>query len=263
MKGSITATLSASQRELEKKRKELNRLETQLAQRMLDLATIQAELKALNARYMRKVGIRQAQLDILDSRIADQLARLNPESEVAKKQAEKARRKAERASREAGAAQAIPEERTRFKPSENLRSLYRDAAKRIHPDLACDEADQENRTRWMVEINAAYQAGDEERLRDLLEQWENSPESVQGNDYNADLERIIRKIAQVHVRLKGIDAEFEKIRNGFLYTLRLRIEKAQMEGRDLLEEMAQKVEKMISRKQSLLDDLLKNAPPEV
>jgi len=36
---------------------------------------------------------------------------------------------------------------------------------------------------------------------------------------------------------------------------------AEKEGRDLLEEMVQKIEKQLVSKQKLLDDLVKNAPP--
>ncbi|MCJ7555432.1 MAG: hypothetical protein MUP90_00775, partial [Gammaproteobacteria bacterium] len=62
------------------------------------------------------------------------------------------------------AQRAEPEKLLRFKPSERLRTLYRELAKLVHPDLTTDEGDRARRTPLMVEVNAAYQAGDEARL---------------------------------------------------------------------------------------------------
>ncbi len=261
MEASITRTSTPEQEELERKRRELNDLEGVLAQRELDLATLSGELRALELLYMRRVGMHLAHLDLLDARITELLARLNPDDQAVEKKAEKARKKAEKVEQKARAAQAAPEESTRFKPSESLKSLYRDIAKRIHPDLASDPADRSLRNHWMVAVNAAYQAGDEEKLRSLFEEWENSPLSVQGTGIQADLERILRKIIQVQERLKRIEADFSRLKSTFAYSLRLRIDSAQREGRDLLQEMAEKVEKQIARKQGLLDDLLKTSPP--
>jgi len=258
---SIERTASQEQRELERLKKELNKLETDLVQHELDLNTLSAELKALDLLYIRKVGIQLIKLDLIDARIAEILAKLNPDDRAAEKRAQEARKHADEKTEEVKTAQAAPEEETQFKPSESLRALYREAAKRIHPDLACDEDDRELRTRWMVEINAAYQAGNEARLQKLFEDWENSPESVQGTGTNADLERMIRKVARAKERLQEIQKDMERLRNSFAYTLKMRIRAAKKDGRDLLEDMAQKVTKQVERKQTLLDDLLKNSPP--
>lgn len=66
-----------------------------------------------------------------------------------------------------------------FLPSAELRTLYREVAKRIHPDLATDEADRLKREQLMAEANAAYQKGDAQSLRRSLE-YESSPESLKG-----------------------------------------------------------------------------------
>lgn len=44
---------------------------------------------------------------------------------------------------------------------------------------------------------AAYEAGDAERLQQILRAWEESPESITGGGIGAVLIRLIRKIAQV------------------------------------------------------------------
>lgn len=256
----ITKAVTPEERELRRKIKELEKLEADLVQHELDLATMNAELRALDLLYIRKVGIRQTQLDLLDARIAEMMARLNPEDSSAEKRAKEARQHADETQEEVREAQAEPEENTRFQPSESIRQLYRECAKLMHPDLACDDTDRETRNKWMVEINAAYQAGDEEHLRRLMEEWGSSPESVQGTGTNADLERTLRKIAHTHERIKAIQAELDRLKHSFAYSLKMRIRAAFKDGRDLLGEIAAKLQKQIDARQGLLDDLLKNFP---
>jgi hypothetical protein len=221
----VTRKKTARERLLDEKRIELDELEAELAQRELDLSTLQAELRALDLLYTRKVGARLAQLDLIEARMAEILARLNPEDRSARKQAQQARRKAEQAHKKAGKAQAAPEERTRFNPSEDLRALYREVAKRIHPDLASDPESRELRNRLMVDVNAAYQANDQERLEQILADWELSPHSVQGDGPEAELERLERKIAQVLARLTSMDSDFERLKSSFAYSLKKRIDR--------------------------------------
>jgi len=56
----ITKTASPEARELEKKKAELARLEARLAERELDLPTLQAELRSFEGAYLRVVGSRLA-----------------------------------------------------------------------------------------------------------------------------------------------------------------------------------------------------------
>src|ERR1035438_4594398 len=70
--------------------------------------------------------------------------------------------------------------------STELKTLYREVAKRVHPDLATDEADRHKREQLMAEANAAYQRGDADALRRILEEYEGSPESVRGAGIAAD-----------------------------------------------------------------------------
>jgi len=104
-----------------------------------------------------------------------------------------------------------------FLPSENLKKLYREVAKRIHPDLATDESERQRRHELMTEANRAFAEGDAARLEAILRDWESSPESVKGEGPGAELVRVIRKIAQVEDRLKAIDAEIARLEESDLY----------------------------------------------
>jgi len=229
--------------ELKKKEIELTKYETTLAQRELELATFNAELHLFQARYLKILGGLYSRLDDLEAKIAEKLARLNPKNKDAKKKAAEARAQAEESAKEAQSAEqnrrnTNSDNQYSFKPTENLKKLYREVAKRIHPDLAADEKQRVQHQQLMAEANRAYEDGDEVRLRTILHQWENGPESVQGDECGAKLVRVIRKIAQVKARLRAIDIEFLKLKESSLYQLKTKVEEHEKTGRDLLAEMA-------------------------
>lgn len=83
-----------------------------------------------------------------------------------------------------------------------LRSLYREVAKRVHPDLTSDEADRSRRQILMAEANQAFEHGDANRLTKILAESESRSEPVQGTAVAADLVRAVRKItlkARLHL----------------------------------------------------------------
>ena len=245
MKTKITRRHTPEEKELHKKLSELASLEAELAQHELDLATLQAELRTFENRYLRIVGVRYTKLDEIEAQIAEALARLNPKDNKAKEKAEKARYQAQESAHATGNIQE-QKEPLRFKPSENLKKLYREVAKSIHPDLSTDEEERLRRQQLMAEANRAYEEGDEERLRAILREWESSPESVKGEGPGAELVRVIRKIAQVEERLRTIEVEIAQLKESDLYKLKIKVEEAEKERHDLLSEMAGQIDKQVA-----------------
>lgn len=217
-----------------------------MAQQELDLATLKAELEVFEARYLREIGVLYAELDEIEARIAEAQARQNPRDQQSREQATKARAQA-RESAEAAEAARETGEWKKFTAPENLKKLYREVAKNIHPDLATDEAERLRRQKLMAEANQAYAEGDEARLQAILREWETSPESVKGEGTGAELIRVIRKIAQVEERLRVIEAEMKELRESDLYQLKTRVEEAEAEGRDLLAELAAQIKEQIAQ----------------
>ena len=70
----LTKWQTPEEQELSRKLAELATLEATLAQRELDLATLQAELHAFERRYLRTAGARYAELDEIEAQIAEALA---------------------------------------------------------------------------------------------------------------------------------------------------------------------------------------------
>lgn len=244
MTSNIARTETPEERELAAKNAELAALETQLAQRELDLATLRVELHAFEQRYLRIVGIKFAEIDDLEAQIAEIVNRRNPADQTARWRAAAARAKATESAAATGAIEPLAHA-VAFKPSDDLKRLYREIAKRIHPDLATDDAELAKRNQLMAEVNRAYAARDEGRLRAILEEWETSPDAVTGQGIGAELIRTLRKIHQVQSRLASLEVEIAMLTGSELAVLKVSAESEQMSGLDLLARMAGQLDRQI------------------
>ncbi|MCW5249948.1 MULTISPECIES: hypothetical protein [unclassified Streptomyces] len=63
----------------------------------------------------------------------------------------------------------------RVRPGEEARRLYRELARKAHPDLAQEEDERARREEFITRVNAAYARGDEAALRELSEEWAAGP----------------------------------------------------------------------------------------
>jgi hypothetical protein len=234
MKTELVYSLLPEEEELAAKREELARLQLQLAEQELFLASLNAELAAFEGLYLRQVGVLYAELDEWNARLAEiRAGRLATPD--AKTEAAEARTQAEESHSAAygEAAQVQP-----FTPSPELKKLYREAAKRVHPDTATDGADRARRERLMKEVNAAYAAGDEDALQRILASLNVSPDAVQGSGLGADLIRVLRQLKQVRDRLSVIALESTRLAESEMSKLKAKADIATAKGRDLLAEMA-------------------------
>ena len=244
MSTDLTRTQTPEEKELGRKLAELSVLEVELTQRELDLATLQAELHAFERRYLRMVGVRYADLDEIEAQVAEAQAKSSPTNNQAQQRASQARMQANESTQASKTAQESGP-RDKFTPSDALKALYRDVAKCVHPDLATDENDRLRRQRFMAEANQAYEDADEARLREILREWKSSPESVKGDGVGAELIRVIRKIAQIERRLQTIQDTIAQLQASDLCRLKAEAEKGETEGRDLLAEMASRLDRQI------------------
>ncbi|MFD0023070.1 hypothetical protein [Streptomyces sp. NPDC058382] len=63
----------------------------------------------------------------------------------------------------------------RVRPTEEARKLYRELARKAHPDLAQDETERARRDEFITRVNAAYGRGDETLLKELAQEWAAGP----------------------------------------------------------------------------------------
>ena len=231
--------------ELARKLAEQAAIESELAERELRFANLHAELAAFERRYLHFIGARYAELDGYKAQLAEQLARQQPGNERVQRAAHEARARADE-TRSAAGERSVQEPRA-FAATPEMKRLYRDVAKRIHPDLTSDRDDRLKRQQLMTEANQAYLEGDEARLTKILAEYECSPESVKGEGPGAELIRVIRRLSQARCRLAEIEAELQQLVRSDLYQLKERISEAEKYGRDVLKEMTEKVEAQVAQ----------------
>jgi hypothetical protein len=242
-------------KELASKREEQAALEAELADRELRAANLRAELGAFERQYLHFVGSRYAELDEKKAQIAEQLVREQPGDERARQVAHDARARADETKSAAGKKNA--QEPRAFESSPEMKRLYREVAKRVHPDLTSDREDRAKRQQLMAEANSAYERGDEALLARILTEYECSPEAVEGEGPGAELIRVIRRVSQARSRLAEIEAEMQGMLRSDLYQLKSRVDDAEKGGRDILKEMIAKVDEQIA----LAQQRLENAEP--
>jgi hypothetical protein len=251
MSAEIAVHQKPEDEELAKKKAELAQLEAELAERELALASLHAELASFEGRYLRVVGILYAELDKINAQIAERIARHVGTQEASQNAVQAQQQAQESYSAAYGEAAKAPE----FKPTADLKRLYREVAKRVHPDLTSDAADRAKRERLMAEANRAYEHGDADALKRILEEYESSPESVIGEGVAAELVRVIRKIRQVKNRLAKIESEIERLTQSEVNQLSIKASEVEREGRDLLSEMAANVKRQVRLAQQRLEAL--------
>lgn len=206
-------------------------LEAAVLERDRDLARIKDELDAFRASYRQRVGTLHEQLDELELAIA--------EAELGELAAQ-----LEGAALQSAAAPGARGQAPRL-TSDAIRTLFRDVAKAIHPDLAGDEQARCRRQALMAEANRAYADRDEEQLRLILALWERSPEAVQGSDPAAIRLRLVRRIVQLEERMAALEIELEELKASPLWALKAQVDQASRRGRDLVAELVARLERDI------------------
>lgn len=255
MNKSIIPTKKPEEEELERKLVELESLKLKLVHKELELNTLQAELHSFELLYLKVVGVKIAKFDDIIAQIAEVFAKIQATDKTASNEAKQSRAQANASAESVKEAQTAQDSQVYFSSSENLKSLFREAAKRIHPDFAVDENDRIRRTKLMVEVNEAYRAGDERKLRRILREWEDSPDTVIGNDIGARLIRTIRQIALIQDRITNLEVEMKRLTETSIYRLKIKVESMNKEVNLALEEMASSIDEQIKEQQKRLDKL--------
>ncbi len=161
-----------------------------------------------------------------------------------------------RSSTEAGAAasgayryhqapQSAPKQKLSADESAELKRLYRQLARRFHPDFALDEADRSYRTGIMMAINAAYAMGDLGRLEELALEPDSQPQLATDQDL---IEALLKEWHRCRRRMEEIELEFVRLEAHPSAELMRRADKAAKEGRELLDELEIELRERIASK---------------
>ena len=226
-------------------RMELAQLTQDVAELELELATAQAEVSDFTRRYYELVGRRMVELDAIQARLAREQAERAPDNPGIRAQAQEKQERAQQSARESERfTQASADEPAAFRPSADVKRLFRQIAQKIHPDRATDEADRAWRTHLMSEANRAYRAGDEAALHEVAELWqEGRRDSPQAESVAVSpAPTLVRQVESMRARLLAIERELQQLFGSRLYELFIAARQARRQGRDLLAEMAEKLD---------------------
>ncbi|MDP2808900.1 MAG: J domain-containing protein [Rhodocyclaceae bacterium] len=227
-------------------RAELEVLTQELSELELELATAQAEIADFTRRYHALIGTRMAELDGLQAEIADRRAAAAIDDADARHAAKTARARAEQSRRESERFAEVEREPCRpFRPTGDLKKLYRQLAQKIHPDRARNEADRAWRTQLMSEANRAYRAGDEVALQEVIALWQEGAGRSRANETSLPAD-LTTQVARLKRRIEEIEHELNRLFGSKLYELFTAANMARRAGRDLLQEMADRLDAQIA-----------------
>ena len=200
----------------------LEELTEQLTTKEAEFAETGSAFARFRAEYLRRFAPLYAELDRFEAEIARRIAQDEATPAAHAKAADAATRAEEtqRALDDGLADIADADEETGpATPAPELKALYRHAAKRIHPDLATDDAEKERRHTLMAALNAAYAAGDADAIQHILDDEASRPEAITGDDIGARLMRAIRRNAQVRGRFTELVELTAALRSDPLFVL--------------------------------------------
>jgi hypothetical protein len=244
--------------ELARRKAQLLVLSRQLLERERGLAAFRSELHAFETTYRKALGARYARLDELAERLdntaldGDNPGRPDLDDDGP---AERYPGQGLPGGQNWAWGEREPDKEPGRRPviGDDAKRLFRQLARLIHPDLAGDAKERERRTNLMVAANDAYEQGDVAALERMLADWHASPEAVTGSGAAAELERTLRRIAQVEASIKRIDEELAELEASAMGWLRRRVEKAAREGWDLLAHMVRELDRQIGEAELELD----------
>jgi hypothetical protein len=229
-------------------------LSKELADKELELATLENELAIFERRYARIIGVLFAELDELERQIAEELLRLHP-GEISRIRFEEAAKRA-RTSRDSFNEKLKKAVNLDFSPSEDLKSVFRRVAKTVHPDLSTNEEERSYRTKLMAKANIAYRNGDKKTLEQILIEWEDwLSNTICKEAQSNELNQLDKKILQVKMHLFEIGKKIDELKKSELFRLMRKVEIAEQQGDDLLGDMAKDLQQQIQTAKVRLESL--------
>ena len=202
----------------------LTELESQADQLDQEREETESKIREFEKRYRPAVGDRYVELEELKEQVAE-----------AWRMVQRARNGEDLAPEQEASPSEIPQET--FKPENNLRALFRELARRIHPDLAESEDERKRRHEFMSEATHAYRAGDERRLQWLLEHWE----ATLGSQTDDSLDRTNQKIAWARYRIRELNSTIASLNASSIAQIMREADAAQARGRNWVVELRNQV----------------------
>ncbi|RPK94192.1 J domain-containing protein [Streptomyces sp. ADI98-10] len=139
----------------------------------------------------------------------------------------------------------------RVRPSEEARKLYRDLARKAHPDLAQDEPERQRRDEFITRVNAAYGRGDVELLKELVAEWAAGP--VQQPPPLSESEELYARLEWLSRRKELLTVLAKELEEGAIGSM---LRMAPDDPDQLLEDIAEQLLGEVSRREAELAEMV-------
>ncbi|MEV8095738.1 rhodanese-like domain-containing protein [Kitasatospora sp. NPDC085879] len=219
----------------------------------VDVATLRVEIDNFALVHHQLLGPLYARLDELDALIAEAVAVRTGDPEALRRAAEARSRVAEPDDPAAAGLAPEPPAAAKVRPDREAQRIYRDLARRAHPDLTTDPAEQERRSAFIARVNEAYAQGDAGALEELADEWSTAPETAPDPDSPDRPDWLLRRLEWLTARIGQLATEqvrLERTPMGELLLL------APQEPERLLEELAEQLLARASDRRTELERLL-------
>jgi hypothetical protein len=224
--------------------------------------TLRVELAHFAYAHHRRLGSLYLRLDELDAEVAEAVAaRTGDPEDIRRAQEARARVEEAESSRQAAGEstgeradqdqtdRASGRERGRIRPTKEAQRLYRELARRAHPDLAQDPAEKDRREQFIRRVNDAYANGDLDLLERLTEEWAVGPDAAPAFGAADRLEWLRSRLAWLTARLAELRAEQAELEASPIGQL-LNLDPADPDG--LLDRLGEQLAEQVTRHEELL-----------
>ncbi|MFJ6441326.1 J domain-containing protein [Streptomyces sp. NPDC091649] len=139
----------------------------------------------------------------------------------------------------------------RVRPSEEARKLYRELARKAHPDLAQDEPERQRRDEFIARVNAAYGRGDVELLKELVAEWAAGP--AQPLSPLSESEELYARLEWLSRRKELLTVLAKELEEGAIGSM---LRMAPDDPDQLLEDIAEQLLGEVSRREAELAEMV-------
>ncbi|MFN5275526.1 MAG: hypothetical protein ACK6AO_11350 [Planctomycetota bacterium] len=244
--------------ELLSKKAELTLVETRIADRQSELATELDAILEFQSRYVSNVSVLYRTLDQIQAEIAVLLVAGIPEPPAYPPAITSDENEPVHLSKCTGLIKfSSSTSKNQAGSASELLKLFRRAAIKLHPDLATDDRDRQQRCRAMAQVNGAYQRGDLESIQLILLQLDKNEGTSALDPILKELNCVIRHLELAKKRLHKLDQELGRIKADEWYVLYQKEKQWKSKGKDLINALSLDAKKEIAKAEKVLNSLRK------
>lgn len=257
MEKNITQARTDWREQVEELEKLLDEVRGRLVEKEAELADRLAAINAFEFKLRKQVGHLTVKLDKLETEIkklqeqlrwmGDEWLNADIDEFYAWSMGKRAAAGGEYRYRDADVTQE-PQQKLSEDETAVLKKLYRDLARRFHPDMAVDAEDREYRTQLMMAINAAYAAGDIDRLRELAEEPDAADRIEYAQTDKQLAEALQKELGRLQRRLQEIEREMARLERHQSMKMMRQMEQAEGNGRDYFIDLADQIQEKIAQR---------------